>query len=47
MKGLLLMDFKFLKRQRKFLLIVGLLVFVFLFNKDNAILSYIYISSFV
>lgn len=34
MKGLLLMDFKFLKRQRKFLLIVGLLVFVFLFNKD-------------
>ena len=34
MKGLLLMDFKFLKRQRKFLLIVGLLVLVFLFNKD-------------
>lgn len=34
MRGLLLMDFKFLKRQRKFLLIVGLLVFVFLFNKD-------------
>ena len=34
MKGLLLMDFKFLKRQTKFLVIVGLLVFVFLFNKD-------------
>lgn len=34
MRGLLLMDFKFLKRQTKFLLIVGLLVFVFLFNKD-------------
>ena len=34
MKGLLLMDFKFLKRQTKFLIIVGLLVFVFLFNKD-------------
>ena len=28
------MDFKFLKRQTKFLVIVGLLVFVFLFNKD-------------
>ena len=28
------MDFKFLKRQTKFLIIVGLLVFVFLFNKD-------------
>ena len=34
MRGLLLMDFKFLKRQTKFLIIVGLLVFVFLFNKD-------------
>ena len=34
MKGLLLMDFKFLKRQTKFLVIVGLLVVVFLFNKD-------------
>ena len=34
MRGLLLMDFKFLKRQTKFLVIVGLLVFVFLFNKD-------------
>lgn len=34
MKGLLLMDFKFLKRQTKFLLIVGLLVLIFLFNKD-------------
>lgn len=34
MGGLLLMDFKFLKRQTKFLVIVGLLVFVFLFNKD-------------
>ena len=42
MKGLLLMDFKFLKRQTKFLIIVGLLVFVFLFNKDMSSLGVAY-----
>lgn len=34
MKGLLLMDFKFLKRQKKFLIVVGLLVLVFLFQEE-------------
>ena len=34
MKGLLLMDFKFLKRQRKFLMVVSLLVLVFLFQEE-------------